>query len=83
MISKYIYEVLRWFVLKYCVFLLNPLSKIMSMFERSCLEQVKETIEERLLLEKTYTLEEIYEKGPDKRSAHYGMDIQDLKSKLK
>lgn len=31
---------------------------------------------------KTYTLEEAYEKGLDKLSAHYGIDMRKLKSEL-
>lgn len=31
---------------------------------------------------KTYTLEEVYENGLDKLSAHYGVDMRKLKSNL-
>ena len=31
---------------------------------------------------KTYTLEEIYERGLDKLSEHYGVDMRQLKSEL-
>ncbi|GAB1415824.1 hypothetical protein MASR2M117_12300 [Paludibacter sp.] len=39
-------------------------------------------IENPMPKEKTYTLEEVYEKGLDKMSMHYGVDMRKLKSDL-